>query len=99
MRLTPTLAAVRFGTGLSPRIAPPRDPEAVLERLLGPDRAAAQVPLDGWKATAARSMAWWPLRKKRNEGDAQRQAYRAHFGEMRDVFHATLARVLARAAI
>ncbi|TFL18878.1 DUF1800 domain-containing protein [Jannaschia formosa] len=98
MRLTPTLAAVRFGTGLSPRIAPPRDGAEVLDRLLGPDTVAAEIPLEGWEVTVARSIAWGPLRRKRNEGEAQLQAFRAHYGEMRDVFHATLAAVLARAA-
>ena len=41
MEFSPQLAAVRFGTGLSPRVAPPASIDAMLERLQGPDTMAA----------------------------------------------------------
>jgi uncharacterized protein (DUF1800 family) len=40
----PHLAAIRFGTGLSPHLHPPRSVEAMLERLAGPDEAARAIP-------------------------------------------------------
>lgn len=45
MPFDPTLAAIRFGTGLSPRIAPPATPGAMMRRLLGPDEAAERLPI------------------------------------------------------
>ncbi|EYD77615.1 hypothetical protein Rumeso_00781 [Rubellimicrobium mesophilum DSM 19309] len=45
MPFDPILAAIRFGTGLSPRVAPPGSARAMLERLRGPDEAAAAWPI------------------------------------------------------
>jgi uncharacterized protein (DUF1800 family) len=41
----PTLAAIRFGTGLSPRVAPPQGIAEIMERLRGPDQAAREWPI------------------------------------------------------
>ncbi|MDB2407294.1 DUF1800 domain-containing protein [Jannaschia sp.] len=98
MSLTPTLAAVRFGTGLSPRHGSPSGAADVLAGLLGPDEAAQAIPLEGWNILVRRSIAWGPLRRARNDGEAEKAAYDAHYGKMRQVFFSTLARVLARAA-
>ena len=45
MPFDPTLAAIRFGMGLSPLIPPPQSVEDMLARLAGPDEVAAQVYL------------------------------------------------------
>ena len=45
MPFDPHLAAIRFGTGLSPVIAPPVSVAAMLEALHGPDLMAARYPI------------------------------------------------------
>lgn len=62
---TATLAAIRFGTGLSPRVAPPADAEALLASLAGRDRAAARFPVAGLADL-------WPLVGE--YGDARRDS-------------------------
>ncbi|MFN3211369.1 MAG: DUF1800 family protein, partial [Roseovarius sp.] len=48
MSFDPARAAMRFGCGLSPSIDPPRDVNAMLRALEGPDAAAAQYPIAGF---------------------------------------------------
>ncbi|MFD0978378.1 DUF1800 domain-containing protein [Tropicimonas aquimaris] len=45
MTLDPNLAAIRFGTGRSPRIPDPPGADAMLAALAGPDRMAAAYPI------------------------------------------------------
>jgi uncharacterized protein (DUF1800 family) len=45
MTATSTIAALRFGTGLSPRHAPPADAAALLSDLDGPDEMARRFPV------------------------------------------------------
>lgn len=45
MPFDPTLAAIRFGMGLSPDIASPQSVDDMLARLSGPDEIAARVPI------------------------------------------------------
>jgi len=47
MPFDPELAAIRFGCGLSPLIPPPDSAGAILDRLRGPDTAAASFPIPG----------------------------------------------------
>ncbi|MDE3027848.1 MAG: DUF1800 domain-containing protein [Paracoccaceae bacterium] len=54
MSAKPTIAAIRFGFGLSPSIAPPADASAIMAALLGPDPVAATYPV-------APSTEVWPL--------------------------------------
>ncbi len=56
MPFDPTLAAIRFGMGLSPNIAPPNSAGDMLARLSGPDDVAALVPIPTF-ATATPSSA------------------------------------------
>jgi len=46
-------AAIRFGTGLSPRIVPPGSVNDMLTRLTGPDVMAARFPIDGFARVEA----------------------------------------------
>lgn len=45
MPFDPTIAAIRFGVGLSPDIAPPLSVDDMLARLTGPDEAAGFAPI------------------------------------------------------
>ncbi|RYH01912.1 DUF1800 domain-containing protein [Salipiger sp. IMCC34102] len=54
----PIIAATRFGTGLSPRIALPASVEAMLSQLAGPDVAADALPIAGFQ-TMRPSMTEW----------------------------------------
>ncbi|MBT8412428.1 MAG: DUF1800 domain-containing protein [Octadecabacter sp.] len=45
MPFDPTIAAIRFGVGLSPVVAAPASLDAMLAQLAGPDVAAAAVPI------------------------------------------------------
>jgi len=44
----PETAAIRFGTGLSPNIAPPGSVSDILDRLSETDKMAARFPIDGF---------------------------------------------------
>lgn len=48
MRFDPDRAAIRFGCGLSPKIAPPPSVAATLALLQGPDHAARDHPIPGF---------------------------------------------------
>lgn len=102
MPFDPTLAAIRFGTGLSPRHAPPRDAGAMLAALVGPDATAQAHPIAPF-ATAEPSLpAFRNLSRARRaalgtpqeaEAEAAFQDIRLRARDQRIVhFHATLAR-------
>lgn len=57
MSFDPTLAAVRFGTGLSPIFSPPASVQDMIDRLAGPDDMARMLPILTSDAIA-------PLREK-----------------------------------
>lgn len=63
MSFDPERAAIRFGCGLSPRIAPPESAEQMLSRLTGPDRAAEAFPIPGFHVVAAHYLAIREARK------------------------------------
>jgi len=48
----PTLAAIRFGTGLSPLYAPPASVQDMIDRLAGPDDMARMLPIPTTEAIA-----------------------------------------------
>lgn len=52
MSFDPEIAAIRFGYGLSPHIAPPQSPQAMLEALAAPDEMARAYPIPGVAALA-----------------------------------------------
>lgn len=53
MTFNPETAAIRFGTGLSPHIAPPVSVDKMLAGLTGPDDMAGRFPIDGFKRIEA----------------------------------------------
>lgn len=54
MRFDPHLAEIRFGCGLSPDIAPPRDLGALLAQLGGADEMATRFPIEPFDVFRAR---------------------------------------------
>ncbi len=91
------LAELRFGTGLGPRVTPAPDPDTLLERLRGPDRAARRFAISGFAEQVPDIRRFDSLRKAARRGDAMA---REEAGKLRrrarqrqgDWFAATLAR-------
>ncbi|MGR3468476.1 MAG: DUF1800 domain-containing protein [Shimia sp.] len=81
----PTLAAIRFGCGLSPRVPPPQDAAEMLRRLGGPDTAARALPMQGQAELLALEDALVPVNRaaKRGETRAERDAAKAQGNAMR----------------
>ncbi len=102
MPFDPTLAAIRFGTGLSPRHAPPRDAGAMLAALVAPDVAAQTHPIAPFASAEPSLRAFRSLSRARRAalGTQQEAAAEAAFQDIRlrardqraVHFHATLAR-------
>ncbi len=76
MPFDPTIATVRFGTGLSPLIAGPVSAEAMLAALTGPDLTAAEWPIPTYPALAPDAGAMRTLIRARNQARAEGQAAR-----------------------
>ncbi|MEO0938416.1 MAG: DUF1800 domain-containing protein [Pseudomonadota bacterium] len=63
----PEFAEMRFGSGLSPLLAPPRDVSDLLERLRAPDTMAAQFPIEGFDVFRSRMLEYQRLRRVRRD--------------------------------
>lgn len=63
MNYDPEMAAIRFGCGLSPTLAPPESPAAILAGLLGPDDAAMRFEIAAMDAGLASAVTYAKLRK------------------------------------
>lgn len=63
MSFDPERAAIRFGCGLSPRIAPPESAEQMLSQLKARDRAAEAFPVPAFPAVVAHYVAIRKARK------------------------------------
>ena len=78
MAANPSIAAIRFGFGLSPSIAPPADAAAIMAALLGPDPVAARYPVAPLRTVWPLAMAEAQLRRDAKLGDPATNAqYRA----------------------
>lgn len=106
MPFEPNRAAIRFGCGLSPKIAAPVDVDAMLAALAGPDRAAERFPVAGFdvvgRATIAVQQAGREFRDAKSEDArvAARETRRKHLRGLREkaggwVRNALLRRALA----
>jgi len=69
MSFSPELAEIRFGCGLSPVIAKPIDPDAVLQGLSGPDDMARRFPIDGFSTLATRAAEVAKLQRRKRNSD------------------------------
>ncbi|MEQ9261497.1 MAG: DUF1800 domain-containing protein [Roseovarius sp.] len=95
------LAAIRFGTGLSPRIAAPRSAEEMLSSLTGPDKAANAFPIPSFASQTAAFNEMRELRKyyRQNQTDADaKKAVRRAYRELRQQGAHATAQVLRRRA-
>jgi len=81
----PHIAAIRFGTGLSPRVAPPESAGAMLAALVGPDLMARAYPIAGF-ATAVPTVAQYHalnIARRDAEGAVQMEESEAAFRAIR----------------
>lgn len=88
MTFDPTTAAIRFGVGLSPLHASPRDVAAVLADVSGPDVMATDHPIAVFSEAAPSILAFQEALKRRKateEGTAAYDAARAHERRLRDL--------------
>lgn len=78
MEFDPETAAIRFGTGLSPRLAPPESPKAMMAALRGPDLAAQRFPIEPFSQTWDRVIEIITYRNQRKtEGALGKKAEKA----------------------
>jgi len=97
MTRTATLAAIRFGTGLAPRLPPPDGPTALLAGLSGPDRAVTDFPVQSFAGHLAGARQYAVLnaaRRKATAGaeDALKLAVKARNHTIQADLRASLAR-------
>lgn len=71
MSFDPERAAIRFGCGLSPRIAPPASAEEMLSRLSGPDRAVEAFPLPEFQTSVKYHREMRAIRKVKREAKTE----------------------------
>lgn len=93
-----TLAAIRFGTGLSPEIAPPRDAEDLLRSIRSPDDVARAFPVEGWVSRFATLRDWGRLRRARRDDDAAQEAFRHVNRQVTGGYHTDLKNAVLRGA-
>lgn len=94
---TATLAAIRFGTGLSPRLPPPDGPEALLAGLSGPDQAVTDFPVQSFAEHLAVARQYAVLNAARRKGtvgaeEARKLAMRARNHAIQADLRASLVR-------
>jgi len=81
----PTLAAIRFGTGLSPSHAPAQSVEALLADLSGPDHMARRHPIPGFHDVSPSLFEMRQANRQRREarGTADEDAAEARMAALR----------------
>ena len=90
-----TIAAIRFGTGLSPQ-GGGAAPEAILSALSGPDAVARAFPMDSYAERTVAALAYRDAQRARRDSDEAEQAFRAIRRQMRADITLQLATTLAR---
>ena len=100
MRPDPTLAAIRFGTGLSPRLAAPCRPgRRCSTELAGPDRMAARWPILPFAERLNNARKFTRLRlARRKGGEGTQAAFTAHRDRIVDLAAADFRHLMMRAA-
>ncbi len=94
-----TIAAIRFGTGLSPRLTPPADADALLASLGAPDAAAATWPAVPYAEAVGRAQAMASLLREQRRGGDVKPALAAARRAVLEDRAAGLTVSLARAAL
>ena len=77
MTFSPELAEIRFGYGLSPRIAPPATPLDMLQSVAAPDTMAQTYPIDGYAGFLPRVLKMRELRDIANRDRSKKDALKA----------------------
>ena len=77
MAFDPTLAAIRFGMGLSPRVSAPQGVENMLGFLAGPDRAALAYPIQSFKNARPDPLGYMDLRRAERDASGTARAEKA----------------------
>lgn len=93
-----TLAAIRFGTGLSPDRPPPGGADDVLARLTAPDDMASAFPIESWAARFVLIGAWRAARRTRRDSEEQAEMFRMTNRALNDGYHRDLVQTMRRAA-
>lgn len=93
-----TLAAIRFGTGLSPGGPAPADAGTMLAEVAGVDNLAAAFPIETWTTRFATIGTWGPLRRARRDDDAAAEAFRVVNRQLANGYHIDMLQTLRRAA-
>lgn len=85
MAFDPTRAALRFGTGLSPRLPPPASTAAMLAALLGPDEMARRHPIPSFDTAQPGLDDWRAAQRgyRKSRGTAREDGARAAFKTVR----------------
>ena len=105
MTFDPTLAATRFGIGLSPVIETPWDTTEMIERLAGPDTVAQRLPIAGFDATSPSVLHLVQANAKRREAvgaaaqEAAQEAVRQNGQDQVAVQRRNMLTTLARAVV
>ena len=105
MSFDPTLAATRFGIGLSPVVEPIWDPADMLEQLAGTDTVADRLPIPGFAATVpsvlhlVQGNAAWRDALGTAQEDAARQMVRQNTRDQLAVQQRNTLTTLARAVV
>ncbi|WP_127902473.1 DUF1800 domain-containing protein [Solirhodobacter olei] len=74
MSFSPTLAAIRFGSGLSPAIAPPKDATTLLGELSAPDAMAKAFPVVSSDVIWPLAILSYETNRQAKAGDADARA-------------------------
>lgn len=105
MTYDPIIAATRFGTGLSPVIAPLWEVDEIMTRLAAPDIVAERLPILGFDATMPSILHIVTANKDRREAvgtaqqDATQQAVRQNNQDQTAVLRRNLLTTLARCVV
>ena len=94
MTFDPIRADIRFGCGLSPRLAPPGSVEDMLARLIAPDQAAARFPIPAFGSLwpEAQALRVSVREYRRTTSDAARKAAKKRVQAKRRLMRAGAAR-------
>lgn len=77
MTFDPFIAATRFGTGLSPRHAPPNSVDAIMDSLAGADTMATQIPIPPYATATPNPPQYVVLRRAQRAAETDADKARA----------------------
>lgn len=90
MAFFPELADMRFGCGLSPMVAPPASPQAVIDQLAAPDGMAERYPLPRFGVLLKEMALQRDLNKRRRDQPGNKELVESLRGARADLRHKRL---------